>query len=134
MSQATALAHSGPWSIDDLDGLPDGGQRYEIIDGSLLMSPPLSARHQGIAARVSALLREAASPGLEVVEATGLTIGPGLLVPDVLVATSDAIWNSHPTLAPADVVLVVDIVSPSSWIGGDRDGNPMSPRRRHLRS
>lgn len=114
MSQATVLAHSGPWSIDDLDSLPDGGQRYEIIDGSLLMSPPPSARHQGIAARVSALLREAANPGLEVVEATGLKIGPGLLVPDVLVAASDAIWRGQPTLAPADVILVVEIVSPSS--------------------
>jgi hypothetical protein len=34
------LSHIGPWTAADLAGLPDDGQRYEIIDGSLLVSPP----------------------------------------------------------------------------------------------
>ncbi len=31
--------HPGPWTIDDLYAIPDDGYRYEIADGSLLVSP-----------------------------------------------------------------------------------------------
>jgi len=27
------------WTVDDLDQLPDGGLRYELLDGILLVSP-----------------------------------------------------------------------------------------------
>ncbi len=53
LSDAAVVAPAGPWLIDDLDRLPDGPSRYEIVDGSLLMSPPPSARHQGVAGLVA---------------------------------------------------------------------------------
>jgi hypothetical protein len=34
------------WTVDDLDGLPDDGLRYELLDGILLVSPAPSKRHQ----------------------------------------------------------------------------------------
>lgn len=114
MSEAVLVAPSGPWQVDDLDRLPDSAQRYEIVDGSLLMSPPPSARHQGVAGLLGGMLRAAAPDGLAVVEATGVRVGSGLLVPDVIVARHEAIWGGAATLAARDVVLVIEIVSLSS--------------------
>jgi Uma2 family endonuclease len=34
------------WTVDDLDDLPDDGNRYEIIDGELLVTPAPSWPHQ----------------------------------------------------------------------------------------
>ena len=34
------------WTIEDLDDLPDDGNRYEIIDGELLVTPAPSLAHQ----------------------------------------------------------------------------------------
>ena len=37
---------SGRWTIEDLDRLPDDGNRYEIIDGALYVTPAPSLSHQ----------------------------------------------------------------------------------------
>jgi Uma2 family endonuclease len=34
------------WTVDDLDLLPDDGLRYELLDGTLLVSPVPTRRHQ----------------------------------------------------------------------------------------
>jgi hypothetical protein len=39
-------AHIGPWYEKDLLGLPDNGQRYELVEGALLVTPPPGGRHQ----------------------------------------------------------------------------------------
>ncbi|CAN5161655.1 Uma2 family endonuclease [soil metagenome] len=123
MSEAAVTARGGGWRVEDLDRLPEDGQRYEIIDGSLLMSPPPSARHQGVAGRLAALLRAAAPADLEVVEAAGVRIGSGLLIPDVLVASSDAVWRGESLLPATEVRLAVEVVSPSS-LTSDRITKP----------
>jgi Uma2 family endonuclease len=109
------LSHIGPWTTDDLPGLPDDGQRYEIIDGSLLVSPPPSPKHQVVSGRLAVFLRESAPDGTDVVEAVGIKLSSGrLLVPDVVVAESSALLGEGLTLGPADVRLVVEVVSPSN--------------------
>ena len=40
----------------DLDQMPDDGNRYEIIGGDLLVTPPPSTEHQGISAILADLL------------------------------------------------------------------------------
>ncbi|WP_395725316.1 Uma2 family endonuclease [Nakamurella sp.] len=37
------------WTVDDLDGLPDDGLRYEHLEGILLVSPAPSRVHQRVA-------------------------------------------------------------------------------------
>jgi Uma2 family endonuclease len=37
-----------PWTRADLDRLPDDGNRYEVLDGELLVTPPPSVEHQEI--------------------------------------------------------------------------------------
>jgi Uma2 family endonuclease len=34
------------WTVADLAGMPDDGQRYEVIDGELFVTPAPSLRHQ----------------------------------------------------------------------------------------
>jgi Uma2 family endonuclease len=34
------------WTADDLQDLPDDGQRYEVVDGELFVTPSPSANHQ----------------------------------------------------------------------------------------
>lgn len=45
-----------PWTRADLDRLPDDGNRYEVLDGELLVTPPPSVSHQEIVAWLSAKL------------------------------------------------------------------------------
>jgi Uma2 family endonuclease len=45
-----------PWTVDMLDGLPDDGQRYEIIDGELFVTPAPSDVHQFVVLAVGARL------------------------------------------------------------------------------
>jgi Uma2 family endonuclease len=37
-----------PWTIERLDRLPEDGNRYEVLDGELLVTPPPSEEHQEI--------------------------------------------------------------------------------------
>ena len=51
----------------DLQDLPeDDGHRYELIDGVLLVSPALRARHQAVVRNLHLLLRAACTPDLQV--------------------------------------------------------------------
>jgi Uma2 family endonuclease len=43
------------YTIADLDLLPDDGNRYEVLAGTLLVTPSPGSAHQGVAARLSAL-------------------------------------------------------------------------------
>ncbi len=45
---AMPAAHAN-WTVDILDALPDDGQRYEIIDGALYVTPAPSDVHQLVA-------------------------------------------------------------------------------------
>jgi Uma2 family endonuclease len=47
-----------PWTVADLEELPDDGNRYEVVDGQLLVTPSPSLRHQHAAFELAVLLRE----------------------------------------------------------------------------
>jgi Uma2 family endonuclease len=46
------------WTVDDLLDLPQDGNRYEIIDGELFVTPAPSLRHQEAIAEMHVRLRE----------------------------------------------------------------------------
>jgi Uma2 family endonuclease len=98
----------------DLALLPDDGHRYEIVDGSLVVSPPPSSAHQVIAARVTDLLRRHATAGVEVLEGVGVRVGRSMLVPDVAVVSGAVALRDVAAFEAGDVLLVVEIVSRSS--------------------
>ena len=76
------------YTIDDLERFPDDGNRYELLDGVLLVTPQAAAPHQIVASRIQAELAVSLQkPGLAHV------VGPGAVVrrprtqlqPDILV-------------------------------------------------
>lgn len=102
------------FTVQDLDRFPDDGNRYELLDGVLLVTPAPNQLHQLIAARLI----------IAIGPVTGARVlGPGVvprpprtqLVPDVLV---------YPARFPANCAwaritehwLAVEIFSPSSKI------------------
>ncbi len=44
------------WTVDDVHALPDDGNRYEVIDGELFVTPAPAWRHQSAAGGLYALL------------------------------------------------------------------------------
>ena len=107
--------HFGPWTEADLLALPDDAQRYELLEGSLVVKPPPTVGHQRVAKRLTRLL-DGAAPGFEAVEAVGVRVADGtLFVPDVVVAGTDALEAAGSgVLDAAAALLVVEVVSPSS--------------------
>ncbi|MEX2181732.1 MAG: Uma2 family endonuclease [Gemmatimonadaceae bacterium] len=106
---------SRPWTRKDLERLPDDGNRYEVLDGALLVTPLADARHQGTATDLTIRLGSyAANYGIGRVYSPGaIPHGTSELQPDLLIVLTAAIpasgkWENLPTPA-----LVVEILSPS---------------------
>lgn len=98
--------------LEDLYTLPDDGNRYEILDGAVVMTPPPTIAHQSASAELHAILR-AATRGrtLKVLAApVAWRIGPGQVPePDLVVAPPEAFT---PRALEAPPLLVVEILSP----------------------
>jgi Uma2 family endonuclease len=105
-----------PLTIDDLDLLPDDGRRYEIIDGSLLVSPPALPRHQvGATQLLHALHAAAPDHFITLAGGAGIIRRPDrFLVPDVVVVSRASIDEPAKGFDARDVVVAVEVVSPSN--------------------
>jgi Uma2 family endonuclease len=101
------------WSEADLNWLPDDGNRYEQIDGSLRVSPPPTDEHNEIGADLRGVLRAAAPPGWRVIYELGVRLPGANVIPDLVVlrpgAARNVTWRE-----PGDVALIVEIESTSS--------------------
>jgi Putative restriction endonuclease len=102
------------WTLEDLLALPDDGHRYEILDGSLVMSAQATPPHQVVANLLAEGLRAAAPAGTSALTdvSVDLEFGGHCPVPDVVVAPSAVLSNpavkaltpSDARLAPAELV------------------------------
>jgi len=107
------LPHGRPFTRDDLDRMPDDGNRYELIDGILVVSPSPRWQHQRAATRLTVHLAAACPSDLE------LLVGPfdvvlaedTVVVPDLLVARQSDLTERDLPTAP---VLAVEVLSPST--------------------
>lgn len=114
-----AMAISAPlYTVDDLDGFPRDGNRYELLDGMLLVTPAPSRTHQLIASRLHLRLSMAVMlPGQADV------VGPGAVVrlprtqlePDILVFPAGARPGAH-WREIHEHWLAVEVLSPSSRV------------------
>ena len=76
------------YTVDDLDKFPDDGNRYELLEGMLLVTPAPSATRQIVASRLQARLSTAL-----MIPGHAHVVGPGAIVvrprtqlePDILV-------------------------------------------------
>ena len=106
---------SGGWTAEDLDAFPEDNVRRELLDGVLLAYPTPSSTHQVLAARLGVALEGGCPDHLIATQSNVVQFGPRLvLVPDVLVTTLEAARRPGGKFYAHEVVLAVEIVSPTS--------------------
>ena len=105
-----------PLTLADRDAMPDvDGRRYELIGGSIVVTPAPLTGHQRGSRRLQRLLEDAARPPLEVFNApVDLKLPGGHVVqPDLVLVSPDGVRREHLELP---VLLVVEIVSAGSRV------------------
>jgi Uma2 family endonuclease len=113
------IATLRPLTHDDLLSMPDDGNRYEIINGELVMTPAPMANHQRILLRLVLLLNSYLSihgSGELFIAPFDVDLGPNDIVqPDLVVIAAErgrVPGTQNAFSGPPD--LVVEITSPSS--------------------
>jgi Uma2 family endonuclease len=105
--------HGRPFTVEDLEGMPDDGHRYELIDGTLLVSPAPGFRHQKISVKLTSRLDAVCPDDLHVLAAP-FAVRPSHSLevqPDVLVCRDSDLTDK---LLPVAPLLAVEILSPST--------------------
>lgn len=105
-----------PWTLEEFLALPeDQGQRVELIDGTVVVSPHPGTRHQRILQRLQVRLDGAVPSHCELIPGVNVVLnGERLLIPDLAVTTVpglDALYCQG-----ADLLLVAEVVSPLSKV------------------
>ncbi|MGW4895069.1 Uma2 family endonuclease [Kitasatospora sp. NPDC004240] len=114
---SVAFDHEGPWTVEDVLALDESNHRYELLDGTLMMSPAPAVNHQRASRRLANLLDTAAiaaGAGVEVLEAVNVRVPFGLFVPDLVVVDAEATADDPVAVDCEAVRLVVEIVSPGN--------------------
>jgi Uma2 family endonuclease len=113
---SVSIGTSLPLRLEDLPDDEDG-PRIELVDGGLLVTPMAGPVHQYVVGELYSCLRTAtpvgwvALPGANVVRRAAQD---RLLIPDVLVVEAGVTTGTSPYVDPSDVLLVVEVESPST--------------------
>jgi Uma2 family endonuclease len=113
MTTVTVMSRDTPWSVDELDGMPDDGLRYELFDGALIVSAAPNIPHERAVFSCARLLHARCPAELEVFVAP-VDFQPNQhtsLQPDVLVAQRHLVGVKNLTDPP---VLAVEVLSEGS--------------------
>lgn len=113
MSIAEAWPAAGrAFTVADLDRMPDDGRRYELLDGTLIVSPRLTNAHQEVAMELAVRLRSACPRHLRVIPEPAVQLSAATeFDPDIAVIQREQVHASKCTVPP---LLVVEIRSPST--------------------
>ncbi len=104
-----------PWTTEDLERLTDDGNRYEITNGSLLVTPAPAIGHVVITARLARALDRQLPDHLEALATgAGIQLRRSMYIPDIVVVHAAATAREGKLFDVSDVVLVVEVLSPSN--------------------
>jgi len=110
---ALAVPASTPLTYEDLQSFPDDGRRYELMDGTLIVTPAPTGPHQVVVAALYRALFAARPDGTAVLPApVDYVPDPAtVLEPDLLVVDAEEALEAHLTRTP---YLVVEVLSAST--------------------
>jgi Uma2 family endonuclease len=115
MGLMPTLPMSRPLTLEDFEAIRDveDGHRYELIDGSLVVTPSPVPVHQLAVTELSHLLRSSRPARVQVfVAPLDIRLGADtVLQPDVLVVARSSVQDGGVAGAP---VLAVEVLSPST--------------------
>ncbi|NET48946.1 MAG: Uma2 family endonuclease [Merismopedia sp. SIO2A8] len=97
------------WTTSDLEGFPDNGNRYEIVDGELLVTRTPHWDHQDVAGAAYAALRQWSKQ-------TGL--GQASFTPGIIYSESD---NVIPDVVWVSTERLSQLLDPSGHLTGSPD-------------
>jgi Uma2 family endonuclease len=102
----------GPFTVAELDRMPNDGHRYELVDGVLVVSPRPTTVHQAVAGRLYGVLSPVCPEDCLVVPEPAVQLDPATeLAPDLVVVHLDDVGDAKFTVPP---LLVVEVRSPST--------------------
>jgi len=109
----SVIPHGRPFTVDDLEGMPDDGNRYELIDGMLLVTPAPGWEHQEVGLSLFVQLRESCPPDMRALAAPFAvqTAQDSEVQPDVIVARYVDFRSKNLPVAP---LLAVEVLSRST--------------------
>jgi Uma2 family endonuclease len=112
----TGLPTDRPLTVEDLDLLRDDGNKYELDDGVLIVSPSPAVNHQIVLARVYQALVRDCPPEFLVLPGPGLEMSAfQYRIPDVAVVRLDSVGFEDKTVTRPPL-LAIEIASPSTAI------------------
>jgi Uma2 family endonuclease len=110
----------GSWTYDDYAALPDDGQRYEIVNGVLVMTPAPSPEHQSIVVGIVSYLQiHVKFAGLGRVFTSPIDVDLGqknVFQPDVVVVLNEHLDRIQAKKIIGAPDLVVEIASPGTAV------------------
>ena len=116
-----AVDEYGPYTLYDLDALPEDGKRYELADGWLTELPPGPCQDHGAELLKEILKAAAEQVGADVYVAgwpNDVSTAAGIRKPDVFVVPKDVarstISRRVRSYYASDLLLVAEVVSPRS--------------------
>lgn len=115
MSVVQSWPPSGrPFTVDDLEWMPDDGRRYELLHGMLLVSPAPTWGHQEVALALAVILREHCPEGMRALGPVGTRLADDSeLQPDLVVARRADFAEKY---LPKPPLLAVEVQSPSTGL------------------
>ena len=106
------------WTVDDLQDFPDDGQRYEVIDGELFVTPAPSSMHQralGVLFRLIADYLDREPVGYVYFAPADVTFSPRRGVqPDLLVVPGVNGRSPRSYAEFEHLLLAVEVLSPTT--------------------
>ncbi|MBB5869519.1 Uma2 family endonuclease [Allocatelliglobosispora scoriae] len=101
------------WTEERYFALGHTLNRVELFDGSLIVSPAPTVRHQQVSNLLANLIQEAVTEGIEVAQAINIRLRHGrIAIPDVVVYVGD--HDDDLVIGSGDVLLVAEVVSRSN--------------------
>jgi Uma2 family endonuclease len=111
---APVLSRPGPWRFDELEDLPADGNRYEVVDGNLIVTPPPTDFHQLVSRALQRALEIGMPHGWEVFTDFAVRFGSDGRIADLAAVRLDQLPTStrRNTVTLDMFGLVAEVVSP----------------------